>query len=167
MARKSKLTQTLIDRIVKLKKLNLNDSQICTAVGISRMTLWRWRLQGSSQKSGLAKALIDAEQAVDLEIYTRYVSAFQNEALEGKTVVTQKRLEHPNGGVTEEKVTRKESPNGALALKLLQTHYPDQWLSPQKIRLSWEDSLRQQGHNPEEIEALIEAYLEKIGVRRY
>jgi len=161
MARKTKLTQDLIDRIIELKKLELNDTQICRAVGISRMTLWRWRLQGSSHNSGLAKALVDAEQAVDLEIYTRYVSAVHNEALEGKTTSTQKRTVHPDGSVTKEEITRSDAPNGTLALKLLQTHYPNQWVSPHKNQRSWEECLLEQGHDPEEIEALIEAYLVK------
>jgi len=161
MARKSKLTQELIERIVELRKLELNDTQICRAIGISRMTLWRWRLQGSKQKNGLAKTLIDAEHAVDLEIYTRYVSAVHNEALEGKTTSTKKHTKHPDGRVTEEEVTRTDAPNGTLALKLLQTHYPNQWVSPNKNQRSWEECLLEQGHDPEEIEALIEAYLEK------
>jgi len=161
MARKSKLTQDLIDRIVELKKLELNDTQIYRAVGISRMTLWRWRLQGSKQQSGLTKALIDAEQAVDLEIYTRYVSAVHNEALEGKTTSTQKRTVHPDGSVTKEEITRSDAPNGTLALKLLQTHYPNEWCPQHKIQRTWEECLLEQGHDPEEIEALIEAYLEK------
>lgn len=126
MPRKSKLTKTLIDRIVELKRLQFNNSQIANAIGVSRQTLWNWQQQGKTQKRGLARQYVDAIEKVEYEMYQRYVTAVQNEALTGKRVVTKKHLRDANGKVTAtEKTERQESPNASLALKLLQTHYPE------------------------------------------
>lgn len=142
----ARLTRKIIQEICPLVKLRLTKKEICHIVGISVETLRRWTKKGYAEKKGIAYELVLAIERAEAEMYQDYASVVENAALLGSTTVTIKETETGN-----EKTTKIEGPNAALALKWLERSRPELWAPKKFVEIDWKQSMRDQGFDNHEI----------------
>ena len=149
--KKTRLTRSLIDEIVSLRKLRMDWGWIAKSIGVSSRTLERWRKKGKESKSGIHRELVDALDEADAETIKVYASVVSNEASKGKTTKIKRTVEVRDGKtfIEEERI---EPPNSALALKILERADPANWAEIKRLEIDWRKEVRDKGVDPEEIE---------------
>ena len=153
MGRKTKLYKKMIPVIVEMVKLRMPWTHIAMALGVSDRTLLNWRQQGISDRENgkwtNCRYLVDAIEEARAELIKKYAENVRNEALNGKVTETEREIEHKDGSIVTERVTKTEPPNATLALKILGMELPEMWGEQHNVNVNWEDSLLSQDHDPE------------------
>ena len=86
--KKTRLTQSFIDEIVRLLKLRMSWKRIADAIGVAESTLHGWRSTGAKAESGIHYELVIAIEETRAGLIEGYAAVVRNEALNGKVTVT-------------------------------------------------------------------------------
>ena len=137
--RKTKLDETMIERICELIKLQCSWNQICDMVGIAPMTLRNWRERGSQESSKrgdrLYRELVERINRAEAETYTEAVKVFQN-AIKGGEKIRKTELHMENSIPVKSKITETElAPNWKAAVEWLARRYPEKWGKYETLRI--------------------------------
>ena len=137
--RKTKLDETMIERICELIKLQCSWNQICDMVGITPMTLRNWRERGSQEKvkrgDKIYKQLVDGVSRAEAEVYEETVAVFRN-AIRGGEKIINKEVILEGGVPVRTKITEKElHPNWKAALEWLARRHPEKWGKYETLRI--------------------------------
>lgn len=140
MARPTKLTDEIIDLLVKGIKSGLTYNDAAQLAGIHKRTLERWRKKGELAKSGpycrFYRSIKKAEVEARMILLTRI-----NDASAGRQVVREKRVERNANGEVKRivKITRTLPPVWQAAAWILERRYPDEFGRNAKPRVSESD----------------------------
>ena len=158
--KKTRLTQSIIDEIVRLLKLRMPWKRIADAIGVAESTLHGWRSTGAKAESGIHYELVIAIEETRAGLIEGYAAVVRNEALNGKVTVTTREFTRADGSVAEDTITKTEPPNAALAHKILQQEDPANWADIKHIEIDWRKQVSEQGQDPDELKKKVG---EKVG----
>ena len=133
--RKTKLDETLIERICDLVKLRVSWNRIAYIIGIDPRTLRKWRERGEKQKRGLCRELVDGVNRAEAEGYVDAVQVFRKAMLGGEKI-RQTKVVLDKGIPVKTEITEKElAPNWKAALEWLARTEPEMWGNYERLRL--------------------------------
>ena len=157
--KKTRLTHTLIDEIVRLRKLRMSWKHIADAIGVAENTLHGWRATGAKAESGIHYELVIAIEQAQSELIEEYAAVVRNEALNGKVTVTTREFTRADGSVAEDTITKTEPPNAALADKILQREDPANWAEIKHVTIDWQKQVSAQGQDPDALKEKVGAFI--------
>jgi hypothetical protein len=95
VGRTTRLTTSMIDRIVDVIARGGTDITVCTAVGIARSTYYGWLKRGANEKSGIYRTLVERVTEADVERELSWVGTIaENPTWQAKRWLLEHRYPH-------------------------------------------------------------------------
>lgn len=167
MSNKTRLTQKMIKRIVELRETRMPWGKVAEAIGVSVRTLQNWRTQGKQDTKGVYAKLDRDLKTSDEEHFQRYATVVRNAALYGRKTVTTKKKRNKSGKMVIDEIYEKvEPPDDKMALKLLQTFYPEVYREIQKLEhtVDWRQPVAESGSDPDEVQKNLTELMLKVSL---
>ena len=154
MARKTKLTETVIEQICGYVKLRMKTTEIGEILGIHPGTIQQWVRDGKKAKSGIKRELVDAMARADSESTADLTQIVMDTALFGSETVTEEVLRLPDGTTRTKTITKRMPSNAAEARRILALKHPDRWAETKHIKYEWKESIENIGLDPKKVEEM-------------
>ena len=161
MARKSKLTDEIIEFICEKRKLRLTWKQIGGLLGIPPETLHRWMAQGKEAKrKSVYRDLYRAVEKADTQLLAKAADVISDALFSGSTTTTKKTVVMPDGKRRTEIVEKIEPPDAEFALKIAERIDPATWGQRHHIKIDWQKPVSDLGLDPKQMERAFFTFLE-------
>ncbi len=164
MAKQSRLTYKIVERICELKKGRMSWRGIAAAIGVHENTLFLWRKKGEESDSGVYHALVVGIEQAEAELYELATQTIFKDAFEGHTKNSTKVVIDENGNKRVEEKTEEIAPNSALALKILERLHPEIWQPTRLLQIDWRAEAKSKGISPEELETKFKQHVTETGL---
>jgi hypothetical protein len=136
MARPSKLTPEVRDKIVQAIRAGNFVATAAVYAGIDVSSVYRWMAEGQQANSGAKREFYDAVTVARAEMEVRVVANVMRTVQGGYVTARRTRILRDGTEQVEEDVA---GPNGTLGLKVLERAFPSRWHSTQQVELSGPD----------------------------
>ena len=176
MARKTKLTEEVINIICQKLKLRVKWKDIAALIGVDPTTIRNWILRGEAiqngekrktQKNALYLELVERIEQAKAELYERCTEGLFSALFDGTTERTEKVITADDGTVTKTVTEKTIPPSVTDRLKVLALIDPGQWQPQQHIKIDYRQPIEALGLNPIDVQQAFFSFLalnkDKIG----
>ena len=161
MARKSKLTEEIIEFISEKRKRRLTWKQIGGMLGIPPETLHRWMAQGKkATRKSPYRNLYRAVEKADAQLLAKASDVISDALFNGSKTITKKTVVMQDGKIRTEIVEKTEPPDADFALKIAERIDPATWGQHHHIKVDWQKPVKELGLDPKQAEQAFFKFLE-------
>lgn len=164
MAKPTRLTYKIVERIAELKKARMSWRGIASAIGVHENTLYDWRKKSEEAESGVFHALKTGIEQAEAELYELATQTIFKDAFEGHTKNSTKVVIDENGNRRVEEKTEEIAPNSALALKILERLHPEIWQPTRLLKIDWKDAAKSKGIDSDKLETDFRQHVAETGL---